>query len=79
LRSTAFRSAYGAAIGLIHRDAVRAVVVILDIARHQHLGHPGLWVHCDLCPKPTTWDGLAPPALRRVEPARELLRRLMVP
>ena len=54
-------------------------MVIYDIARHQHLGHPGLWVNCALCPKPTTWDGLPPEALRRIEPARELWRRLLVP
>jgi hypothetical protein len=47
-------------------------MVIYDIARHQHLGHPGLWVNCDLCPKPTTW-------YERVRPAGELLRRLLVP
>jgi hypothetical protein len=54
-------------------------MVIFDIARHQSLGHPGLWIECDRCPKPTTWDGLPPVALHRVEPARELLRRFLVP
>jgi hypothetical protein len=54
-------------------------MVIFDITRHQHLGHPGLWVDCALCPKPTTWDGLPPPTLRRVEPARAFLRRHQVP
>jgi len=58
---------------------VQRVVVIFDIARHQSLGHKGLWIDCGLCPKQTRWDGLPPPALRRVEPPRELLRRLLVP
>jgi hypothetical protein len=64
---------------LMYRHAVLRAVVVYDIARHQHLGHPGLWIDCDLCPKPTRWDGLPPAALRRVEPPRALLRALLRP